>query len=97
MDIPDGQATEIEHAIHVYFKWTFRNSLYAMMMAARRFRYMIMTIVAVCPQTNFHGVFFSSLKQESSKMKKKSKCIFNILTAQRAMSIQIDVIQLDSL
>lgn len=96
MDIPDGQATEIEHAIHVYFKWTFRNSLYALMMAARRFRYMIMTIVAVCPQTNFHGVFFS-LKQESSKMKKKSKWIFNISTAQRAMSIQIDVIQIDSL
>lgn len=70
MDIPDGQATEIEHAIHVYFKWTFRNSLYALMMAARRFRYMIMTIVAVCPQTNFHGVFFLFKTREQQNDKK---------------------------
>lgn len=70
MDIPDGQATEIEHAIHVYFKWTFRNSLYALMMAARRFRYMIMTIVAVCPQTNFHGVFFLFKTREQQNEKK---------------------------
>lgn len=60
----------------MYFKWTFRNCLYALMMAARRFRYMIMTIVAVCPQTNFHGVFF----QDNKTKQRKKQWFSNILT-----------------
>lgn len=56
----------------MYFKWTFRNCLYALMMAARRFRYMIMTIVAVCPQTNFHGVFSKTSEQQNGDEKKKT-------------------------